>query len=328
MVWLIIALVGFGWLAVRFDLLSMARILVRFSRLGAPAEIRLQPLSRPAWRHAGRVEALLGELRGLDFEEGPHFRVLEIPGMTLQLLFHHEERVYAAIYEAPLVGTILDFDTHYADGTSVTYTTSKEGIGQEDPPGRRKVRLPGLSAAELFHRLVRDRPLGEIPPLDTRRVQELVQRDYADEMLWRSSRGGPTAAEILAMAEAQGRSYPAEVVAQSRKVQFEQAMRSLNTTLRKRLPGGGDSAGPVLMADAQLVYIHDDLTPELLSELVGRLTGTEVAPESPGAGPARQLFPILNSRLPQERRFRKVGELQEPLPGDVYALPGVTPGTR
>jgi hypothetical protein len=60
-----------------------------------------------------------------------------------------------------------------------------------------------------------------------------------------------------------------------------------------------------------LVELQDEPEEELLGAVFGR------------GDPPRVAFERFNAALPRDSRFRKLGEIDAPVPADVYATPGV-----
>ncbi|MCY3021542.1 MAG: hypothetical protein NTW87_21215 [Planctomycetota bacterium] len=186
------------------------------------------------------------------------------------------------------------------------------------------VYRPGASAASLLDDFLAERPQGELEPVVADQFAATFENSYAEEMDWRNSRGGTTEDEIRRVAAATGMKPSDEAVKLTHSEMSRQATASLDETLRERfLAQTQIAAADWERIRERLVFIHDTLTAEMVLEQYNAWCEpeerAEALPEgclSPRAGFAR-----LNDGRPESRRFRKLGEVAEPVPADVYAVP-------
>jgi hypothetical protein len=155
----------------------------------------------------------------------------------------------------------------------------------------------------------------------------VFEKAYADEMDWRNSRGGVTEEEIRAIAKLSGKPYDENVIQATRRMAEEHAMTQLDEALRERfLKQTSMAASDWEDVRDRVVVIHDRMTPSYFSMMLSNLLEEETFPEldgSPEAAP-RKVFAELNSSLADDRKFKKLGSIREPLEADVYASPDYT----
>lgn len=289
----------------------------------APARIHLEQLAAPAWSDPGAVQALDEPLPGLGFLEAGIFSVREIDGLQIHAWVHPGSSIVAVVYEHPLVGHWLDLVTRYQDGTRLTYANTAQGTGVDHQPGHDVVRLPELDTRRLFERFVRERPAKPTEPVSPETFAATFEKAYADEMDWRNSRGGATEAEIRAVALAKGDKVDDTLVSATRMMMQQRALHDLDQTLRERFEReSGLPQSEWAELNDRAIFVHDGLTPEMLSDTLADYCDEEDTPAlSFEAGSARASFSSYNDRLPADRRFRKIGHLAEPVEVDVYCAP-------
>jgi hypothetical protein len=122
-----------------------------------PDTIHLEPASAETWRDAENARRVATALEALGFETAGSFRVPELPGITLELLAHPGESMYAAVYEHPQAGTWFEYFVRCQDGTSATFTTLAP-TGLDDRPGHAIVRSVGADPRSLFEKAQERKP--------------------------------------------------------------------------------------------------------------------------------------------------------------------------
>jgi hypothetical protein len=151
---------------------------------------------------------------------------------------------------------------------------------------------------------------------------------YADEMDWRASKGGVSEREIRAIAAMSGEESGDSIVEATREIARRQAedhlqsrlVQEFQTHTRLRVKEWEE-------VEDRLVFVHDGMPRENLIELVESWSDAEFEDEDddelelPANLPSRALFAKLNARLPQERRFRKLDTVAQPVEADVYVAP-------
>jgi len=293
----------------------------------APPRVRLARMAAIDWIDAAAVDAMAKPLPELGFHEVGLFSAAEMQGLQLQAWVKPEESVTAVIYEHPMAGVSLDLFTHYQDGTRITYANTRFGSEVDHQPGHEVKRLPGLDAQRLYKRFLAERPSRPMKPALAADFVAVFEETYADEMDWRNSRGGATEAEIRSVAAALGQPTDDRIIEATRKAMQAQAMMDLQQSLRERfLNQTAMSANEWEKMRERVVYVHDRLTPEYLAAaLTPHLEENEEEeprlPFDPGGSSLRQAFAAWNNGLPEDRRFQKLGELDEPVKADVYCAP-------
>jgi hypothetical protein len=296
-----------------------------------PATIHLNGPTTVAWARPTQAHALADPLAGLGYHDAGQFTVEEVQGLHVWPFVNPSESAYAVVYEHPSGLVWIDFVTRYEDGTSLTTSNTDQGADLDHQPGHDKDYAGGLSTAELHRRHLATRPQRPMARVSAEDFASTFEAAYAREMAWRNSRGGPTEREIRAIAERSGMAMSDEEIEETRKMMAEQAMEGLDEALRERFTATTDMrARQWEDARDSLVFVHDRLTPEMLDDRVrGWLWDGDEDDEGDGGSlptvpdgmPPRMAFAKFNAALPQEKRFVKVGEVDQPVPADVYRAP-------
>jgi hypothetical protein len=153
-----------------------------------PDQITLMEELPGQWSRPDEVHARSQALRRCGLAEVGDYAIEEMPGVRVRLLAYEAERIIGVVYEHPQVGHWIDLVTRYADGTSITFTTSKPS-GMDRRPGHDGVNVPGATPEQLFQRFIRERPRGPMKPVSAHLVATDFMRAYAEEMTWRKQRG-------------------------------------------------------------------------------------------------------------------------------------------
>jgi hypothetical protein len=153
-----------------------------------PDTIHLEPAPAEAWRDAENARRVTTALQTLGFETAGTFRVPELPGITLELLAHPGESMYAAVYEHPRAGAWFEYFVRCQDGTSVTFTTL-EPTGLDDRPDHPIVRAVGADPRSLFEKAQERKPRKPLDPARASSVVGVFEHGYADSMAWRKQQG-------------------------------------------------------------------------------------------------------------------------------------------
>jgi hypothetical protein len=147
----------------------------------APDRIFLVRMAEPRWRHDEARRAAEKQLAAAGFAEAGVYVVREMPDLTLALHAHVAERAYAIVYDHPHSGFWSEFVTRFADGTLATYTTL-DPIEVDAPEGSVQVSAPELSLAELWKRMLAERPKKAMLECVRSRAAQDFERGYAESM--------------------------------------------------------------------------------------------------------------------------------------------------
>jgi len=153
-----------------------------------PDTIHLEPAPAAAWRDAENARRVTTALQTLGFETAGTFRVPELPGITLELLAHPGESMYAAVYEHPQAGAWFEYFVRCQDGTSVTFTTLAPN-GLDDRPDHPLVRAVGADPRSLFEKAQERKPRKPLEPARPANVVSVFETGYADAIAWRKEQG-------------------------------------------------------------------------------------------------------------------------------------------
>ena len=153
-----------------------------------PDTIHLEPAAAEAWRDAENARRVASSIQSLGFETAGTFRVPELPGITLELLAHPGESMYAAVYEHPQAGAWFEYFVRCQDGTSVTFTTLPP-TGLDDRPDHPLVRAVGADPSSLFEKAQDRKPRKPLEPARASSVVAVFEQSYADSIAWRKQQG-------------------------------------------------------------------------------------------------------------------------------------------
>ncbi|MBT9582502.1 hypothetical protein IV102_04075 [bacterium] len=269
-------------------------------RLNRPVRIHLKPIG------PDKVVEPAHELLKLGFVEVGSFFVPELPGLEVRGLLHEREPVSAVLYHKESAPCWMDLSCRYADGTSFTLTTLPAS-GLDERPGQACLRMVGQSPAELWARMVSDRPPGLVHKPRADNFQNDFETSYALATDWRLARGGPTESEVRAVAAP----LSEEELQSTLRACHEQAMADLSEVLLIHfLQQSSPPPEEKRRWYCRVVAIHDLLSPAEL----GVLSVT-------GEGSPRQLFRAANEARPPARRWEKIGSVSLPLEADLYLHP-------
>ena len=158
-----------------------------------PDHSYLMRVSEPRWRHEEPRETAERALAAAGFAEAGVYVVREMPDLTLGLHSHSGEQAYAILYDHPRAGFWAEFVTRYADGTLATYTTL-EPAEVDLPEGCVYVSEPGLSLAELWKRMLAERPKKDMRECTRARAAQDFERGYAESVAHHKRHAAPAEA--------------------------------------------------------------------------------------------------------------------------------------
>ena len=165
-----------------------------------PMQISLRRQIESDWDEVDAVETLAASLRELGFHSAGSFEVEELP-VKLQAWILPDDAMYAVIYEHALAGVYADIITEYAPHGALTVSSAPRGHELEHRPAYDKIYLRGASSEELCALMRRERRDGEYRAVSAGDFAARFEQFYADEMEWRCTQGGVSAAEIRRIAE-------------------------------------------------------------------------------------------------------------------------------
>jgi hypothetical protein len=146
-----------------------------------PERITLQLIGDPAWRHPQATQLAERQLAAAGFVECGAYVIREMRDLTLGLWAHPAERAYAMVYDHPRSGAWVEFVTRYDDDTLANYTTL-EPMDVEVPEGSIHVAAPGLSAGELWQRMLAERPRRPMRACSRAAAAGDFERGYAESV--------------------------------------------------------------------------------------------------------------------------------------------------
>lgn len=153
-----------------------------------PDQIKLSQQPGHQWKNSAAVNRLLAPLLKRGFTDLGPYSVDVMPHVTLRLLVNPAVSIYACVYEHAKAGIWLDLVSRYEDGSGVTFTTVSP-TGLDPNPRETVVHAPGASSDMLYGRMLVERPQRPLIRLDAAEVIRLFEAVYAEQILWRKTRG-------------------------------------------------------------------------------------------------------------------------------------------
>jgi hypothetical protein len=149
------------------------------------------------------------------------------------------------------------------------------------------------------------------------------ERTYAEVVDHLNARGGPSEEQVRASIRLpRNKEMPDSLVTIARDVLARKAVLGIDVALRDQFGRvAGLTEEELKRVRDRLVFIHDKMMPDDAVDLFNRWVKPidEASPARPLSAWPRQAFAKLNARLPEAKRYRKIGELDRPLPADIYA---------
>jgi len=153
-----------------------------------PDQIKLSQQAGHQWKDAAAVNRLVEPLLKRGFTDLGAYSVDVMPHVMLRFLVNPAVSVYACIYEHAKAGIWVDLVSRYDDGSGATFTTMRP-TGLDPNPRETIVNAPGSSSDMLYGRMLVERPQRPLLRLDAAEVIRLFEAVYAEQILWRKTRG-------------------------------------------------------------------------------------------------------------------------------------------
>lgn len=153
-----------------------------------PDQIKLSQQPGHQWKDAAAVNRLVEPLVKRGFTDLGPYIVDVMPYVMLRFLVNPAVSIYACVYEHAKAGIWLDLVSRYDDGSGATFTTMRS-TGLEPNPRETIVRALGASSDMLYGRMLVERPQRALIRLDAAEVIRLFEAVYAQQILWRKTRG-------------------------------------------------------------------------------------------------------------------------------------------
>ncbi len=148
-----------------------------------PDHIYLLRAKEPTWRNPQPREATDRQLGTAGFVEAGAYVVREMPDLTLALYAHPAESAYAVVYDHPRSGLWAEFVTRYDDGTLATYS-NLEPMDVDMPEGSVHVAAPHLSPADLWKKMLAERPNKSMLACTATSAAQDFERGYAESVAY------------------------------------------------------------------------------------------------------------------------------------------------
>ncbi len=289
-----------------------------------PSRIELEEVEDLEWSDAEEVERATRALKSRGFETIGSFRVTGIPDLRLHALCNRVERCYATIFDTKSLGIWTDVMVAYESGEELT-VSNRPRAGQLDRPGDMKLRVePGVTPSRLVDSILAHRGTGPFSQATPEGYASRYSASHARHMDWRNERGGPTIEEVRRIAAASGQEVDEAAVRASYELERGLYARKLDEECLEVYVGqSGVSASELEDPGEDLLVIHEFSITDAVFKRCAELLRDEGGAVIPGRGveaQARAAFEAWNARLPEDRRFQKVGEIWSPVHASLYRL--------
>lgn len=299
-----------------------------------PFRITLEPDNAHEWMNGDDVRRFGDELDAAGFLRIGTFRTIPTT-LPLEAWHHPSELVYVTISEQELLGCWCDLTSVLDDSSAVSVSSGADYL-VAGPPSLDMEFLTGAAFLDVLQRLLDKRGDRTAAVTSAAAFPEFFVEQWRSFMDFQIERGGPTESEIRRVMQ-RGSSGTSTVddeqIERLRLIWRQRISVVLHERLREAwLVQSGVSALEWERLQDRTVFIHDSVSPEELvsmstmgfdwNEVDARYADFEE--ELLGvaeASSAREAFAAMNLRLHEDSRFKKIGELESPVPTDVYHGP-------
>ena len=300
-----------------------------------PAEITLERVDVIAFQDRAKVEAEREQLLAAGYCDVGAFEVDEMPDVRLAAFHHPEQGAFAVVYDHDTLGVYTDLCQDLEGDEDLTVSNAPQGHQMEHMPGKHKVYAAELVLPELLERFAQERGAHAAPRwVAAEDFASLVEKSYAEETAWRNAKGGASIEEVRRIAEGMGQAVSDEDIELLQGHMSQMALAEIEEACRDRFLEQTDmSAAEWEKVSDDLVVIHERMdAAEAGEEFVAWIEDSD-AHEADVARlehqlerlqaqhpDPRELFAALNESL-EGRRYRKLGEVDEPVRADFYQVP-------
>ena len=188
--------------------------------------------------------------------------------LNMRVLVHDEKATYAVVYDHYGAGVWCDVYRSYQDGSSWTFSTTKDP-GMDIMPRKQQRFHPDAELAEVVNQFWREAPSESVEVVSDDQFSRYFEKKYAEEMNWNIQRGGPTESEIRRIADNSGEECTPEVV-KSIQDQWAVAIGAFLSDLAiKQFNKENDvSKQQVAEREDRVIAVHDRVPTEQLFESV------------------------------------------------------------
>jgi len=324
----VLVVVGFYWLKWKLTKAvgSLGEVMAELAQNGPiPARVQLEHADDLEWKNRDELDALASALRELGYRDCGSFRHSILPVLGLA---HEELSVYALVAEHPESGLFVDLATGYADGRWLTVSTSPEN-GLDRPDGMPIERFVDTPVENLHGILLDRRGDGPYRPTPASGFVDAVLKYSDEELLWRTARGGPMSEEIRRVAALASQTVTDAQVRETREQMRSNQLWEADEALRARFLDSADLGAREWdeMRD-DVNFVHDALS---VDEVVERIEDEldyededacerflQEARDVFASSTPRSAFAEIAARIPGARTLERVGDVDGPLPADVY----------
>jgi len=265
-----------------------------------PTEVHISQISGHRWKEAEEVQVRTNAFKRAGFVGIGDYEIEEMSSIKIRAFMMESECLYGVIYEDSLPQVLLDITTTYENGNILTCTTT-QAIGLEQPPNKQLIRMPrSTGVAELLKEFRGNRTDGSCIPVSPEEFSERISRSVEEENEWRIKH-------------------------------YEEQERRDEVLIENYLSQSGLSGVEWEKTRDRTVFIHNQLSKNEVVDEYARLLDRENKREYDlKEFRARKLFDVkeriktfshLIEDLPDDRKPKKVVELDEPIKAVVYLFP-------
>jgi hypothetical protein len=314
---LVVVLIGLGFLYLRWQFKKLGAAMA--NSLPQPLTLDLRPIDDDAFEDSA-VKTFVTDFQQLGYVRGSAYRPREMEMLVVMSFINAPLDAFGVVYNLNDGSKVwADIVQRYENGSATISNASPSGLNQR--PGYENTYLAGKSIAELHqHFIAMQKP--SAMPVSEQAFKAEFEEAYASEMVWRDSTG-ISAEEIEAVARNGNLDTTDEVLALTQVAVAQQVNERLQQRLRAEfLRTTTMSAADWDKVEDYIAIVHDKLTDEELDYVRERaLPETEVKLNPMPPGSPRIAFAAFNTTLPDDRQFKLLGTVSNPIEADIYAAP-------
>ncbi len=297
-----------------------------FSEKSTPSHIHLIPDEAPDWLKENATNRAISAFHSFEFTDVGAFRIKEMPMLNLFGLIQPQEQMMAVVYKHESVGVWADIAVMYENGEEFTVSNAPMGQELDTRPNVRKLFDKTWDELQLFKTAIEERGSGPYKSPSAEEFPRVFEESYARDMTWRNRRGGPTKEEIRRVAENMDIDFDEDQIDEAHAKTMESTMDQLNDECIQQFV----ETTPMPVSEWESIRddiftIHEKIPPHMLLEYLDSYIGfseeqmDDMESLTDPDMPIFELFQRINEILPDELKLRKVGEVSEPVRGEIYA---------
>lgn len=296
---------------------------------GIPQEnITLRQLDEIPWKNPDAIDYNASQLKNNGFEFLNNYIIPELGGVRMMAFANNENNAQAVIYEHPENMTWVDIYVPYQDESSLSISSVPEQGQLSRPEKHKMIARAGADTSELLSLLnsnIEDKPTLSITSANFGKNFENL---YAEEIKWRKSEGNFSEDDLQKIAKNSG------VKLSKKDIEITQMMMQGDDDdvyeLEEKCMSIFSEKTKLNVAQWEkirdyLFIIHEKMSnDEIIDIALSNIDDLDEGFEDEfykheeSSLPPRELFTLLNEKLPEAKRINKLDEITSPLSADLY----------